>query len=265
MDWRDEGILLTVRPHGEAGAIVETLTREHGRHSGLVQGGKSASMSPMLQPGTQLALEWRARLAEHLGHFKIEPLRSRAALIMSDRAALGGLNAMGALLVALLPEREPNQPIYDSTVALADALAEGAWDWPARYALWEARLLAALGFGLDLSRCAATGLREDLVYVSPRSGRAVSRDAGGAFADRLLPLPGFLIGQGRPTIGAVREALRTTGYFLENWVCPAFERKDLPESRARLLRLLDRHVMVPPEGEISPTARPAPQRRGARG
>ena len=246
MDWRDEGILLAVRPHGESSAIIETLTRDHGRHAGLVQGGKSAKLAPVLQPGTQLALEWRARLAEHLGHFRIEPVRSRAAAIMSDRAALGALNAIGALLVTLLPEREPNPQVYDQTLALADALAAGAWDWPARYALWEVDLLAVLGFGLDLTRCGATGATEDLVYVSPRTGRAVSHEAGGAWADRLLPLPGFLTGHGKPNIGAVREALRMSGYFLEHWACPAFERKALPEARTRLVRLFETHEMVQP-------------------
>lgn len=246
MDWRDEGILLTVRPHGESSVIIETLTRDHGRHAGLVRGGASAAQSPTMQPGTQVVLQWRARLSEHLGQFQIEPVRSRAAAIMSDRVALAGLNAMGALLVTLLPEREPNLRVYDASVGLADALAENAWDWPARYAQWEVLLLTALGFGLDLTRCAGTGGADDLAYVSPRSGRAVSRGAGGAWADRLLPLPGFLVGQGKVSIGAVREALRMSGFFLENWACPAFERKGLPEARARLVRLLENHVIEPP-------------------
>ena len=246
MDWRDEGILLVVRPHGESSAIVETLTREHGRHSGLVRGARRSKMSPVLQPGTQLALDWRARLADHLGHFRIEPVRSRAAAIMSDRTALAGLNAIGALLVTLLPEREPNPEVYDRTVALADALAAGEWDWPAQYALWEVALLTALGFGLDLTRCGASGVTEDLVFVSPRTGRAVSHDSGGAWADKLLPLPGFLIGRGAPSIGAVRESLRMSGYFLEHWACPALERKALPEARARLIMRFESHEMVAP-------------------
>ena len=246
MDWRDEGILLAVRPHGEASAIIETLTRDHGRHSGLVQGGKGTKLSPVLQPGTQLSLEWRARLSEHLGNFRIEPVRSRAAAIMADRAALGALNAIGALLVTLLPEREPNPEVYDQTLALADALAATEWDWPARYAHWEVALLGALGFGLDLTRCGATGVTTDLAYVSPRTGRAISHEAGGAWADKLLPLPGFLIGHGQPTIGAVREALRMSGWFLEHWACPAFERDALPEARTRLARLLETHEMRAP-------------------
>jgi DNA repair protein RecO (recombination protein O) len=250
MDWRDEGILLTTRPHGETSVIVEVLTRDHGRHAGLVQGGKSARQSPMLQPGTQLMLDWRARLAEHLGHFRIELVRSRAAAIMQDRTALAGLTAIGSLLVAFLPEREPNPAIYDLTAALADALAAGEWDWPVGYARWEVALLTALGFGLDLTRCGATGTTEDLAYVSPRTGRAVNRATGGAWADKLLPLPEFLIGHGdptvAPTIGAVREALRMTGFFLEHWVCPALERQALPEARARLLHRFEGHEMVAP-------------------
>ena len=247
MDWRDEGILLAVRPHGESSAIVETLTREHGRHSGLVRGARGSKVSPALQPGTQLALDWRARLADHLGHFRIEPVRSRAAAIMLDRTALAGLNSIGALLVTLLPEREPNPEVYDRTVALADALAAGEWDWPAQYAVWEVALLAALGFGLDLTRCGASGVTEDLVFVSPRTGRAVSHDSGGAWADKLLPLPGFLIGRGAPSIGAVRESLRMSGYFLEKWACPALERKALPEARARLTMRFENHEMIAPE------------------
>jgi len=259
MDWRDEGILLATRPHGETSAILEVLTREHGRHAGLVQGGQSARQAPSLQPGSQLLLDWRARLAEHLGQFRIEPLRSRAAPIMEDRTALAGLGAIGALLVAFLPEREPNPEIYQLTVALADALADRHWDWPVRYARWEVALLAALGFGLDLTRCGATGTTEDLAYVSPRTGRAVNRTAGGAWADRLLPLPEFLIGHAgptiapttaptiAPTIGAVREALRMTGFFLEHWACPALERQALPEARARLLHRFESYEMVAPQ------------------
>jgi DNA repair protein RecO (recombination protein O) len=254
MDWRDEGILLAVRPHGEASTIIECLTREHGRHAGLVQGGQGATLSPALQPGAQLLLDWRARLAEHLGHYRVELLRSRAAPIMADRAGLAALNAVGALLVTLLPEREPNPEIYEATLVLADALAAAEWDWPARYARWEVTLLAALGFGLDLTRCAATGRTEELIYVSPRSGRAVSRGAGGAWADRLLPLPGFLAGRTEPTMGAVREALRMTGFFLESWACPAFEVKSVPEARARLARLLESAEMAPPEPRPRPTA-----------
>lgn len=237
MDWRDEGILLWVRRHGETSAIVEALTREHGRHAGLVRGGAGKTQTPVLQPGAQLSLEWHARLSDHLGTFRVELIRARAASIMASRQALAGLNTVSALLVRLLPEREPNVEVYRSTLELLDALEAGDQGWPVLYARWELALLGALGFGLDLDSCAATGSREELVYISPRSGHAVSRDAGAPYADRMLPLPQFLIGCGPATPGEVRRALDMTGWFLENRVCPAYD-AELPATRIRLLRLL---------------------------
>ncbi len=249
MQWRDEGILLWVRRHGENAAIIETLTREHGRHSGLVRGGASKSHAAILQPGAQLSLEWSARLAEHLGAFKVDLVRARAGVLLGDRNKLAALNVISALLVQFLPDREPNAELYERTLALMDTLASESPSWPVDYAAWELMLLGALGFGLDFSRCAATGLSEDLVYVSPRSGRAVCRHAGGPYADKMLPLPQFLLGMGTPGIGDVRESLRMTGYFLTHWVCPAFEVKELPASRARLTRLLETFVITEPEDE----------------
>ncbi len=238
MHWREEGLLLTVRPHGETSAIIEVLTRGHGRHAGLVKGGRTPRLGPVLQPGAQLLVEWRARLAEHLGNFQVELLTARTGPVLDDPAVLAAFNALGALLVTFLPERQPEPALYERTVALADALAARAPDWPAQYASWELALLAALGFGLDLARCAVTGGTTDLRYVSPRSGRAVSGAAGAAWADRLLPLPEFLLGRGAATPGAVREALRLSGHFLERRACPACERDRLPAARARLVRLL---------------------------
>ncbi|MEM7058016.1 MAG: DNA repair protein RecO [Pseudomonadota bacterium] len=238
MEWRDEGILLWVRRHGEKNAVIEALSAEHGRHAGLVRGGASNSVSALLQPGAQLSLEWNARLAEHLGNYKVDLIRSRAATIMTDRVSLACLNVVSALLVQFLPEREPNKQMYSSTLDVVDALAQQDRFWPYRYAQWELKLLEILGFGLDLSRCASTGATEDLTFVSPRSGRAVCRTAGAPFADRMLPLPSFLLGARKPQIGDVREALRMTGYFLKHWVCDAYDIQDLPESRTRLVRLL---------------------------
>ncbi|MEM1344591.1 MAG: DNA repair protein RecO, partial [Pseudomonadota bacterium] len=235
MEWRDQGLLLSVRRHGENSAIIEVLTAEHGRHAGLVRGGGGVKLGAVLQPGAQLALDWRARLEDHLGTYKVEPLKARAAPIMADRARLAGLNAMAAMILTTVPEREHDAAFYAETVALADALAEASAGWPAVYAHWETALLTALGFGLDLERCAASGVRSDLIYVSPRTGRAVSRTAGAVWADRLLPLPGFLIGRGQITGGAVREALRLSGYFLETWMLPAFEQSALPTARQRLV------------------------------
>lgn len=252
MDWRDEGLLLSIRDHGESAAIIDVLTVAHGRHSGLVRGGAGQKMSAVLQPGAQLSVEWRARLEEHLGHFRVEPLRSRAAGIMADRGTLAAFNAMAALILGLVPERGAETGLHDASAGLADALAAQAADWPVRYAFWEVGLLEVLGFGLDLERCAVTGSRHDLAFVSPRTGRAVSRTAGGPWADKLLPLPGFLIGAGRANPGAVREALRMTGWFLGHRVCPALERAALPEARERLLRALDRMQTPPGSGGQGP-------------
>ncbi|GMG80970.1 DNA repair protein RecO [Paralimibaculum aggregatum] len=249
MEWRDEGLLLSVRRHGERGAIIEVLTAAHGRHAGLVQGGGGVKLSAALQPGASLQLDWRARIEEHLGMFRVELIRSRAAPIMAGRARLAALNAMAAMVLTSLAEREPDPALYARSVDLADALAENRRDWPAVYARWELALLAALGFGLDLERCAASGLRSDLAYVSPRTGRAVSRSAGSAWADRLLPLPAFLIDRGPPTMGGVREAMRLTGYFLETWMLPAFGHETLPGARQRLVEIFASHEMPPPPEE----------------
>lgn len=246
MEWRDEGILLRVRRHGESSAIIEAMTVEHGRHCGLVRSGASGKVAAILQPGAQLSLQWNARLSEHLGTFSVDLIKSRAAQIMTDRTALAALNALSALLVEFLPEREPNDAIYHATYNLVEALGGGNPYWPILYAHWELSLLEALGFGLDLTSCASTGTREDLTYVSPRSGRAVCRKAGGPFADRMLPLPSFLIRPARPSMGDVREALRTTGYFLDKWVCPQFDVKSLPQARERLIRLSEHLQMDPP-------------------
>ncbi len=246
MEWRDEGILLRVRRHGESSAIIEAMTTDHGRHCGLVRGGASGKLAAVLQPGAQLSMHWTARLAEHLGTFNVDLIKSRSARIMEDRNALAALNALSALLIEFVPEREPNENMYHATHDLVEALDGGNPYWPILYAHWELSLLDALGFGLDLTSCASTGTREDLTYVSPRSGRAVCRSAGGPFADRMLPLPGFLIRPMRPGMGDVREALRTTGYFLEKWVCPQFDVRKLPQARERLVKLSAGIHMDPP-------------------
>jgi DNA repair protein RecO (recombination protein O) len=236
MEWRDEGVLLAARRHGETSAIIEVFTAGHGRHAGVVRGGTSRRIAPALQPGTQLALTWRARLDEHIGAYTVEPLRSRVAGVMADRRALAALGAVTALLAFALPEREPHPALYARTVALLDALA-AAEDWPADYVRWERALLEEMGFGLDLSRCAATGTTEDLAYVSPRSGAAVSRRGAGDWAPRLLPLPPVLLG-GPAGPGDIAAALRTTGHFLHRWLVPALGERPLPAARARLVAAL---------------------------
>lgn len=238
MEWRDQGALLSVRPHGETSAIIEVFTAAHGRHAGVVRGGVSRRIAPILQPGAQLDLAWRARLDEHIGAFVVEPLRARSG-VLSDRLALAGLNAVCALLHFALPEREPHPLLYRDSIDLLDALGARP-DWVTTYLRWEARLLEDLGYGLDLAACAVTGSREDLVYVSPKSGRAVSREAAGAWADRLLPLPPCLLGQGAATAEEARAGLTTTGWFLEHRLAPDLGTRPLPEARRRFVELLAR-------------------------
>ncbi len=237
--WREEGTLLSVRRHGETSAIIEVFTEGHGRHVGVVRGGASRKVAPILQPGAQLDLAWQARLDEHIGSFAVEPVKSRAAAVMGDRLALAGLNAMTALLSFTLPEREPHQLLYRRSLVLFDLL--GTNDaWPVVYLRWELMLLEEMGFGLDLGRCAVTGARDDLVHVSPRSGRAVSAAGAGDWADRLLPLPPILLGQGVGSTAEILEGLRTTGHFLAHWLAPALGDRPLPEARQRFVDTLAR-------------------------
>ena len=238
MEWRDEGALLSVRPHGESAAIIEVFTSRHGRHAGVVRGGTSRRIAPTLQPGAQLDVTWRARLDDHIGTFTVEPLRARTALL-TDRLALAGMNAVCALLRVALAEREPHDMLWRATMPLLDALDRGA-DWPPDYLRRELLLLEEIGFGLDLSTCAVTGARDDLVYVSPRTGRAVSRAGAGDWANRLLPLPQVLMGQGSGTPAEIAAGLALTGHFLNRELGPMLNGRPLPEARARLLDLLAR-------------------------
>ena len=176
MEWRDRGFVLAARRHGENAVVAELLTRDHGRHAGLVRGGQSPRMRAVLQPGNQVVAVWRGRLAEHLGSIACEIVRAHAARILDDPGRLAALSAAAALVAAALPEREPHADVFASFESLLEAL-DSSTDWPARYVCWERDLLAALGFGLDLDRCAVTGVTSDLAYVSPRTGRAVSRAA----------------------------------------------------------------------------------------
>ncbi len=242
MDWRDEGALLSVRKHGETSAIIEVFTAEHGRHAGVVRGGVSRKLTPILQPGGQLDVCWRARLEEHIGSFTVEPIKSRA-LVLADRTALAGLNAMTALLGFALPERESHPVLYARTQSMLDLLGTNP-AWPVAYLKWELALLDELGFGLDLESCAVTGRKEGLAYVSPKSGRAVSLEGAGEWADRLLPLPAELSGVGAGRLDDVLEGLITTGHFLTHGVAHALGNRPLPEARARLIDRLKRDAVA---------------------
>lgn len=234
MEWRDEGIVIGVRRHGETSAIVEAMTRGHGRHLGLVRGGRSSRLQPALQPGNTLRLVWRARLDEHLGVYAVEPLALRAGRLIGSALSLAGVGWLGAL-ARLLPEREPHESLYEALTLIAERLDDPAVA-PALIARLEAQVLAECGFALDLESCAATGARDDLIYVSPKSGRAVSAAAGAEWRDRLLPLPAFLRGGEAQTPGPVEiaDAFRLTGFFLDRDLF-APRGMPLPDSRRAFL------------------------------
>jgi DNA repair protein RecO (recombination protein O) len=236
MEWRDEGLVIGVRRHGEHSSIIEAMTRAHGRHLGLVRGGRSSRLKAALQPGNSLGLIWRARLDEHLGSFAIEPLTLRAGRLMESAMALAGINYL-SVLARLLPERDPHEGVYETLTVIAERLDDATLA-PPLIARFEAQLLAECGFRLDLSRCAATGKREGLAYVSPKSGRALSAEAGAQWRDRLLPLPAFLRdGAGfdtRPSADDIADGFRMTGFFLARDLF-AIRGEPLPDSRRAFL------------------------------
>jgi len=239
MDWQDDGFVLAARRHGESDAILTLLTREHGRHLGIVKGGSGKRQRAVVEIGNRVTADWHARLAEHLGRFAVELAAPHAALCLDDAARLAALSAACATLDAALPEREPHPDIFDDFATLAAALSERRPGWPAEYVHWEARLLTALGFGLDLRHCAVTGETEGLAYVSPKTGRAVTAEAGRLHKERLLPLPAFLrdgdVAVSRDDLIA---GLRLTGYFLERHVFSHAIKHGAADARARLVERL---------------------------
>jgi DNA repair protein RecO (recombination protein O) len=231
-EWVDAAFVIAVRRHGESGLIVDLLTREHGRHLGLVRGGQSPRRRSMLQPGNAVAATWRGRLPEHLGTFDCELLRANAARLLDEPDRLAALVSATALLAVSLPEREPHADVFAGFAVLIEAL-DSAADWPARYVGWECGLLRSLGFGLDLTRCAATGATRDLAYVSPRTGRAVSREAGRPYHDKLLPLPEFLQHEAIATKADIAAGLTLTEHFLRRHLLLP-QGRNLPAARTRL-------------------------------
>lgn len=235
MDWTDEGIVLTARRHGETDVVLQALTFEHGRHAGLVKGGAGRRLRPMLQPGNRLELEWRARLADQLGGFRIEPRRLFAAALLDDPLRLAALGSACGLVEAGLAERDPHPRLYAALLAWLQRLAEDG-DWAADYVRFELLLLAELGFAVDLSTCAVTGITTGLAFVSPRTGRAVSREGAGDLADRLLPLPAFLVEPIDADPAQIASGLRLAGHFLRRHIFDPADRP-LPATRERLVTL----------------------------
>lgn len=234
MDFTEDAFVLSARAHGDTGAVVDLLTEGHGRRAAYVAGGASRRMKPFLQPGARVVADYRARTSDHLGSARLEPVGEGPAALFDDPLALTGLAAAAAVAQGALPEREPHPGAFHAFEALMAAFAIPEV-WPAVFVRFEAGLLEDLGFGLDLSRCAVTGSVDDLVWVSPRTGRAVSREAGQPYADRLLNLPPFLLGvQAGLGEGDVGAGLDLTGHFLEQFVFHPLDRP-LPPARVWMI------------------------------
>ncbi len=250
MEWHDQGIVLAARPFGEHARIIEVLARERGRCAGLVRGARQPRMRATLQPGNAVRLRWRARLDDQLGAFDLELIHGRAGNLIETGHGAFGLGWLSSLL-RLLPEREPNRRLHDVTSLVLDSFAEPAMAAEGAIRL-ELTFLEEIGFGLDLSACAATGTRENLAYVSPRTGRAVSAAAGAPYAGRLLPLPAFLLAEpDPPPREALVEGFELTGYFLERSVRQLFDRP-LPDGRARFVAAVLRRCPEAPERRAGP-------------
>lgn len=245
MQWQDEGIVLGARRYGETSVILDLMTSIHGRHTGLVRGGRSLRMQPLLQAGNSVSAVWQGRIEGQLGYFRVEGLDTRAGRYLDSPLALNGLGLLTELL-RLLPEHDPYPPLYEASLVLLEYLNEPEIA-PVLMVRFELAMLTALGFGLDLCQCAVTGSTQDLIYVSPRTGRAVSRRAGEAYRNRLLSLPaflrdsndgqGFMAGAGHPGRENVRTGFALTGHFLERHVFMPREKK-LPDARERFLALI---------------------------
>lgn len=216
MEWTGDGIVVGARRHGESNAILELMTRDRGRHLGMVRGGAGSRLRPVLQPGNTVTVTWRARLDEHLGTYTVEPSITRTGHLLGSALALHAVTLLAAH-IRLLAERDPHPGLYDVLEIVLDALDEPTVAGPL-LVRFEMALLHELGFGLDLEQCAATGVREDLTHVSPKSGRAVSSLAAAPYADRLFALPGFLRGAGEASPAEVASGFRLTGHFLDRHV-----------------------------------------------
>jgi len=241
LEFTDTAFVLSARRHGESDVILSALTREHGRHLGLVRGGAARKQRATFETGNALSLTWRARLSEQLGHFQAELVEAHTAHLMDDADRLTALSAAAGVIDATLPEREPHEDVHDDFAALIAGLVAAVPDWGGLYLRWELKLLADLGFGLDLRSCAVTGAREGLVFVSPKTGRAVSRAGAGSYAERLLPLPAFLLREDAVCDAtSLVQGLRLTGHFLHAHLLPLASAEKRISARDRLVERVAR-------------------------
>ena len=253
-EWSDTALILSARPHGENAAVVSVLTEERGRQAGLVRGGQSRSMRGVLQPGNMVSITWRARLEEHLGSMTAEMITAHAALIMDDQLRLAGLASVCAIVEGALPEREPCPGVHAATSALISMISEDDHAlWLAGLVRWEVAMLEIAGYALDLSRCGVTGERQGLVYVSPRTGVAVTRAGAGIHAPRLLPLPSFLGGEDdrneeKTVEHDLLDGMELTRHFLERKVF-GLHHQPLPQPRQRLDMLARQRFDLSPDGD----------------
>jgi DNA repair protein RecO (recombination protein O) len=240
MEWRDKGILLATRPFGETSLIIDVFTPDHGKSSGVVRGGQSKKLKPTLQIGAQLDLTWKARLEEHLGSFQVELIRSRTANVMNDRLLLAGMLSSATLINKFFPAGQVYKRFYESSENLFDLL-QFPDIWALGYFRWELELLETLGFGLDLEKCAVTGSTEDLKFISPKSGRAISQSAAGEWASKLLPFPVAATGQVN-SLEDILAGLKVSQFFLEKKVLIAFGMEHLPNARPRFISSIERKI-----------------------
>lgn len=238
MEWRDEGVILSTRKYGEYDAILEVLTRGHGRHSGIVKGGLGRRQRGNIQPGNEVVVTWRGRLETHLGTYAVELKRARAVAFLYSPSKLSALNSCCSLLCLTLAENEAHELLLDGLFAFLDALEVSQDDitsWAPLLVRWELGLLSELGFGLNLESCAATGTTADLIYVSPKSGHAVSREAGMPYHDKMLKLPPFLLKNSNEVAGNdIQDGINLTEFFIRRHMLEASGKK-IPQAR-RMLR-----------------------------
>ena len=240
MEWRDKGILLATRPFGETSLIIDVFTPDHGKSSGVVRGGQSKKLKPILQIGAQIDLTWKARLEQHLGSFQVELIRSRTANVMDDRLLLAGMLSSATLINRFFPAGQVYKEFYKSSENLFDLL-QFPDIWTLGYFKWELEFLETLGFGLDLEKCAVTGSTEDLKFISPKSGRAVSKAAAGDWSSQLLSFPVAARGQVN-SLEDILDGLKVSQFFLEKKVLVAFGMERLPSARSRFISSLERKI-----------------------